>query len=235
MLKVNNLHVHYGSIHAVQGVSITVQEGQTVALIGSNGAGKSTLLRTISGLEQASAGSIEFKGGNILGLPSYEIVRKGTVMVPEGRRVFPGLSVLENLRLGAYAVSSKSEIANSFNFVFDLFPLLKERIAQRAGLLSGGEQQMLAIGRALMSKNELIMMDEPSLGLAPIVVRSVFNIIRQISKVGKTVLLAEQNARGALSLADYVYVLETGRIVLEGNATQVRSSDSVRKAYLGIG
>ncbi len=235
MLRVKDLHVHYGNIRAVQGVSLEVQEGQTVALIGSNGAGKSTLLRTISGLVEATAGSVEFRGKDVLGLPSFEIVRRGMVMVPEGRRVFPGLTVMENLRLGAYAIKDPADTAKNLEFVFGLFPLLQERLEQRAGLLSGGEQQMLAVGRALMSQGELIMMDEPSLGLAPLMVRGVFDIIRQINKAGKTVLLAEQNARGALSLADYVYVLETGKVALEGSAKEVGSSDGVRKAYLGIG
>ena len=233
-MSVRNLHVQYGGIRALNDVSMDVDDGQTVALIGANGAGKSTLLRTISGLVEASGGSIEFKGQNILGMPSYEIVRRGTVMVPEGRRVFPGLTVMENLRLGAYTVSDKAEAARNLESVLGLFPLLKERLGQRAGLLSGGEQQMLAVGRALMSRAELIMMDEPSLGLAPKLVRNVFAIIRQIREMGRTVLLAEQNARGALSLADYVYVLETGRVVLQGTAEQVGKSDDVRKAYLGV-
>ena len=234
MLSVRDLHVQYGGIRALDGISIEVPERGIVALIGANGAGKSTLLRTVSGLVEATSGCIEFRGENILGRPSYDIVRKGIAMVPEGRRVFPGLTVMENLRLGAFTIDDQAEIARNAGSVFELFPVLKERRGQRAGLLSGGEQQMLAVGRALMSEAQLILMDEPSLGLAPMLVQGVFAIIRRIREMGKTVLLAEQNAKGALSLADYVYVLATGRIALQGIAENVAKSDEVRKAYLGV-
>lgn len=234
MLSVKDLHVSYGAIRAVNGVSIEVPEGKIVALLGANGAGKTTMLRTICGLLRARAGQIEFEGERILGTPAYQIVQKGITMAPEGRRIFPSLSVLENLRVGAYVVNNESDIARNLESVFELFPVLKERVQQRAGLLSGGEQQMLAVGRALMSDPRLLIMDEPSLGLAPMLVRRLLEAARAIHERGKTILLAEQNARAALRLADYLYVLETGRVVAQGSAEELRDNDAIRKAYLGV-
>jgi branched-chain amino acid transport system ATP-binding protein len=225
--------VYYGGIHALSGVSLNVPDGKIVALIGANGAGKSTLLRTITGLVKARSGSVKFNGQELLGKAVHDIVRMGVVMVPEGRRVFPELTALENLNVAAYPRSDQDGIARDLEAVYQLFPKLKERIAHKARLLSGGEQQMLAIGRALMAKSSFMMMDEPSLGLAPLVVAEVFKTIKYIHDQGKTILLVEQNARAALALSDYAYVLETGRVVLEGDSKQLAENDAVKKAYLG--
>ncbi len=232
MLKVENLHVYYGGIHALKGISFEVPHGKIVTLIGANGAGKTTTLRAICGLVDAE-GSIQFDGKEILGKSTHEIVQMGIAMVPEGRRVFPNLTVMENLRMGAYARTDEEGIERDLQWVFELFPRLKERVWQKAGTLSGGEQQMLALGRALMSKPRLLMMDEPSLGLAPLLVREVFEVIKQINEEGRTILLIEQNARAALKIAHYGYVLETGRIVMEGSGIDLLNDDRVRKAYLG--
>jgi len=233
MLKISNLHVHYGGIHALQGISLEVPQGKIVSLIGANGAGKSTTLRSICSLVKPTAGEITFEGKPLIGRPTEKIVISGITMVPEGRRVFPNLTVYENLVLGAYARKDSVGINRDLQKCFDLFPRLKEREKQLAGTLSGGEQQMLAVGRALMSKPRLLMMDEPSLGLAPLVVKSIFAIIKQIHEEGTTILLIEQNARAALQLSDYAYVLETGKIVLEGTGSELISNDEVKKAYLG--
>ena len=233
MLKIENLHVHYGGIHALKGIHMSVPEGKIVTLVGANGAGKSTTLRAITGLVKATEGKISFLNEDITQKKTTEIVRKGITLVPEGRRVFSNLTVLENLKLGAFTRKDKQGIEKDICWVFDLFPRLKEREWQLAGTLSGGEQQMLAIGRALMSRPKLLMMDEPSLGLAPIIVRDVFKIIKEIHKMGMTILLIEQNARAALQIADYGYVMETGSIVLEGAGQQLAENDLVRKAYLG--
>jgi branched-chain amino acid transport system ATP-binding protein len=232
MLAIDKLSVHYGGIHALQGISIRVPEGKIVTLIGANGAGKSTTLKAIIGL-CPSTGTVSWDGQSIGGMQTKDIVRRGIVLSPEGRRVFPNLSVDENLSLGAYARQDKPGVAQDRERVFGLFPKLKERMKQKAGTLSGGEQQMLAVGRALMSRPELLMMDEPSLGLAPIIVKMIFDIIRQINESGTTVLLVEQNAKAALEVADYGYVLETGRITLEGNGRELLSDSRVRAAYLG--
>ena len=233
MLKIENLHVSYGGIRALQGVSLEVPDGKIVTLIGANGAGKSTTLRTISGLVKADSGSITYDGQELLGQPINKILEKGIAMVPEGRRVFTNLSVVENLRIGAYLRSDKAQIEKDLEWVYELFPRLKERSWQMAGTLSGGEQQMLAVARALMSKPKVIMMDEPSLGLAPLVVKGIFDIIRTINDQGVTVLLIEQNANMALKIADYAYVLETGRIGLTGTGRELLVNEEVRKAYLG--
>ena len=233
MLKIDNLHVSYGGIRALQGVSLAVPEGKIVTLIGANGAGKSTTLRTISGLVKADSGSITYEGQELLGLPINKILEKGIALVPEGRRVFTNLSVLENLRIGAYLRNDKAQIEKDLQWVYELFPRLKERSWQMAGTLSGGEQQMLAVARALMSKPKGIMMDEPSLGLAPLVVKGIFDIIRQINDQGVTVLLIEQNANMALKVADFAYVLETGRITLTGTGRELLVNEDVKKAYLG--
>ncbi|MEM2514575.1 MAG: ABC transporter ATP-binding protein [Conexivisphaerales archaeon] len=233
MLKVRNLHVFYGGIHALKGISFNIAEGQIVTLLGANGAGKSTTLRTVCGFVIPKEGDIFFEGRNIIGLPPYEIVKLGIALVPEGRRVFPNLTVLENLLLGAHSRKDSKRIRSDLEWIFSLFPVLEERTHQLAGTLSGGEQQMLAIGRALMSRPKLLMMDEPSLGLAPIIARQIFNVIKQLSEEGNTILLVEQNALAALQIADYAYVLETGRIALEGPATDIINNDEVRKAYLG--
>ena len=233
MLKIDNLHVSYGGIRALQGVSLAVPEGKIVTLIGANGAGKSTTLRTISGLVKADSGSITYEGQELLGLPINKILEKGIALVPEGRRVFTNLSVLENLRIGAYLRNDKAQIEKDLQWVYELFPRLKERSWQMAGTLSGGEQQMLAVARALMSKPRVIMMDEPSLGLAPLVVKGIFDIIRQINDQGVTVLLIEQNANMALKIADFAYVLETGRITLTGTGRELLVNEDVKKAYLG--
>ena len=233
MLKIENLHVSYGGIRALQGVSMEVPDGKIVTLIGANGAGKSTTLRTISGLVKADSGSVTYDGQELLGMPINKILEKGIAMVPEGRRVFTNLSVLENLKVGAYLRSDKAQIEKDLEWVYDLFPRLKERSWQMAGTLSGGEQQMLAVARALMSKPKVIMMDEPSLGLAPLVVKGSFDIIRQINDQGVTVLLIEQNANMALKTADYAYVLETGRITLTGTGRELLVNEAVKKAYLG--
>ena len=233
MLKIDNLHVSYGGIHALQGVSLEVPDGKIVTLIGANGAGKSTTLRTISGLVKADSGSITYDGQELLGMPINKILEKGIAMVPEGRRVFTNLSVVENLRIGAYLRNDKAQIEKDLEWVYELFPRLKERSWQMAGTLSGGEQQMLAVARALMSKPKVIMMDEPSLGLAPLVVKGIFDIIRTINDQGVTVLLIEQNANMALKIADHAYVLETGRITLTGTGRELLVNEDVKKAYLG--
>ncbi len=233
MLEVNDINVYYGAIHAIKGISLTVDEGEIVTLIGANGAGKSTTLRTISGLLKPKTGAINFLGKNIAGMPAHKIVREGISQVPEGRRIFAEMSVLENLELGAFTRDDKDEIRRDMELVFGRFPRLKERITQQAGTLSGGEQQMLAMGRALMSRPKLLLLDEPSMGLAPLLIREIFSIIVDINKTGTTVLLVEQNANMALSIANRAYVLETGRITLSGDAKELAASEDVRKAYLG--
>ncbi len=233
MLKIDDINVYYGAIHAIKGISLEVKQGEIVTLIGANGAGKSTTLRTISGLLKPKTGSIQFLGENIAGIPAHKIVRKGISQVPEGRRIFAEMTVNENLDLGAFTRSDKKGIADDLDMVFSLFPRLKERRTQVAGTLSGGEQQMLAMGRALMSRPKLLLLDEPSMGLAPILIREIFKIIVDINKQGTTVLLVEQNANMALSIANRAYVLETGRITLSGDADKLAASEDVRKAYLG--
>lgn len=233
MLKVTDLHCYYGAIHAIKGISLDVTDGEIVALIGSNGAGKSTTLRTISGLMHPKSGIVKYDGEDITKLAAHKIVGKGLVQVPEGRHVFANLTVMENLELGAYLRKDKEGIAADLRRVFEKFPRLGERKNQVSGTLSGGEQQMLAMGRALMSKPRLLLMDEPSMGLAPILVREIFDIIKEINRDGTTILLVEQNANMALSIADKAYVLETGRITLSGTAKELAASDEVRKAYLG--
>ncbi|MFT3963209.1 ABC transporter ATP-binding protein [Propionivibrio sp.] len=233
MLSIKNLSVHYGGIHALRGISLDVPAGKIVTLIGANGAGKSTTLNSIMGLVRAGRGSVSWNGREILGTPTKAIVESGIVLVPEGRRVFPNLTVDENLSLGAYARSNKDEVEADRERVFKLFPRLKERHKQKAGTFSGGEQQMLAVGRALMSKPTVMMMDEPSLGLAPLFVGMIFDIIRQINAAGVTVLLVEQNAKAALEVADTGYVMETGAITFSGNGKDLLVDDRVRKAYLG--
>jgi branched-chain amino acid transport system ATP-binding protein len=234
MLKVDGLKVNYGGIQALQGISLEVPDGRIVTLIGANGAGKSTTIRTISGIVKPSGGRIIFDGEDLVGIEPHHAVERGLVMVPEGRRVFADMTVLENLQLGAHTRTDKGGIAADLEGVFGLFPRLLERKAQAAGTLSGGEQQMLSLGRALMSNPKLLMMDEPSLGLAPILVEQVFAIIRRIHEEGKTILLVEQNAHAALEVADYAYILETGRIVLEGPGSEMAENDSVRRSYLGV-
>lgn len=233
MLKVENLVVNYGMIQALKGISFDVNEGEVIALIGANGAGKTTTLQTISGMLTPTSGKVLLEGTDITKIPGHKIVSMGLAHVPEGRRVFGGLTVLENLKMGAYTRSSKTEIAESFERIYASFPRLKERQNQLAGTLSGGEQQMLAMGRALMSKPRIVLMDEPSMGLSPIYVDEIFNIIEEISKAGTTVLLVEQNAKKALAIADRAYVLETGNIVLSGDADALMNDDSIKKAYLG--
>ena len=233
MLEVKDLHVSYGGIKALRGISMQVPDKKIVSLIGANGAGKSTLLRTISGLVKAQSGSIKFNGEEIVGLSIDKICKKGIALVPEGRRVFTDLTVAENLRIGAYLRNDKQEIAKDLEWVYELFPRLKERHWQFAGTLSGGEQQMLAVGRALMSRPRLIMMDEPSLGLAPLIVQQIFAIIDEINKKGVTILLIEQNANMALKAADAAYVLETGEITLTGSGESLLANEKVREAYLG--
>ena len=233
MLEVKDLKVYYGMIQAIKGVSFHVNEGEVIALIGANGAGKTTILHTVSGLLAPKEGSVVFEGKDITKIPGHKIVSMGMAHVPEGRRVFAQLSVLQNLKMGAYTRKDKEEIANTLKTVFDRFPRLEERQNQMAGTLSGGEQQMLAMGRALMSHPKIILMDEPSMGLSPIFVNEIFDIIKEVSKSGTTVLLVEQNAKKALSIADRAYVLETGNIVLEGKASQLLNDDSIKKAYLG--
>lgn len=232
MLKVDDINVYYGSIHAIKGISFEVNEGEIVTLIGANGAGKSTTLNTIAGLLKPRTGSIEFEGSSVLGVPAHKVVSKGMALCPEGRRIFLQLTVQENLEMGAYTRPG-SEISASIADVYDRFPRLKERYKQVAGTLSGGEQQMLAMGRALMSKPKLMMLDEPSMGLAPILVEQIFNIITELNKAGTTILLVEQNAQMALSVAHRAYVLETGRIVTTGTGAELLHNDAVRKAYLG--
>ena len=233
LVEVENLSVHYGVIQALKNVSFHVDKGEVVALIGANGAGKTTTLHTLTSLIEASSGSIRYKGEEISKTPGHKIVAKGMAHVPEGRRVFANMTVYQNLKLGAFTRSDSREISDSLASVYDRFPRLKERRNQLAGTLSGGEQQMLAMGRALMSKPEIILMDEPSMGLSPILVNEIFDIINSVHESGTTVLLVEQNAKKALSIADRAYVLETGRIVLEGKASDLLNNDDIKKAYLG--
>ena len=233
MLEVKDLHVSYGGIRALRGVNLEVPDGKIVTLIGANGAGKSTLLRTISGLVKAESGSITYDGKELLGMSINKILELGIAQVPEGRRVFTNLSVLENLKIGAYLRKDKAGIQKDTEWVYELFPRLQERSWQMAGTLSGGEQQMLAVGRALMSRPKLMMMDEPSLGLAPLVVKGIFEIIREINRQGVTVLLIEQNANMALKTADLAYVLETGEITLHGTGAELLTNEAVKRAYLG--
>ena len=233
LLKVTDLVVSYGGIEALKGISFEVDEGQIVTLIGTNGAGKSTTLRTISGLVQPKDGRIYFEGRDITDYNTQKIVETGIAMVPEGRRVFANLTVLENLRIGAYLRKDKEVIEQDINYVYDLFPRLKERSWQLAGTLSGGEQQMLAVGRAVMTRPKLIMMDEPSLGLAPLVVKDIFKIIQTLKSTGMTVLLIEQNANAALHACDYAYVMETGRITMSGTGEELLASEAIQEAYLG--
>ena len=233
LLEIKDLEVNYGVIKAIKGVSFDVNEGEIIALIGANGAGKTTILHTITGLIQAKKGSIVFDGKELTKTPPHKIVSMGMAHVPEGRRIFQQLSVLENLKLGAYTRKDKSEIASTLKMVYERFPRLEERKNQVAGTLSGGEQQMLAMGRALMSKPRIILMDEPSMGLSPLLVSEIFDIIKEINESGTTVLLVEQNAKKALSIADRAYVLETGNITLSGDAKDLINDESVKKAYLG--
>ena len=234
VLQIDNLHVYYGAIHAIKGISIKVPRGKIITLIGANGAGKTTTLSTIAGLVKAKSGKIIFEGKDITNKPAHVINRMGIALVPEGRRIFPGLTVYENLMMGAYNRKDKEGIEKDLEWIFQLFPRLKERLKQLGGTLSGGEQQMLAISRALMSRPRLLMMDEPSLGLAPILVEEVFEVIQKINNEGTTILLVEQNALGALKVSHYGYVLETGSIVLEGPSNELLENDMVRKAYLGV-
>lgn len=233
MLKVTDLQVYYGVIQALKGISFEVNEGEVIALIGANGAGKTTILHTVTGLINQKVGKIEFEGKDISHTPAYKIVAEGMAHVPEGRRVFAELSVYDNLMMGAYTRKDKKEIAETLAMVYKRFPRLEERKKQMAGTLSGGEQQMLAMGRALMSKPKIILMDEPSMGLSPIFVNEIFDIIKAVSASGTTVLLVEQNAKKALSIADRAYVLETGKIILEGDAKVLMNDERVKKAYLG--
>ena len=233
MLKVTDLQVYYGVIQALKGISFEVNEGEVIALIGANGAGKTTILHTVTGLINQKAGKIEFEGKDISHTPAYKIVAEGMAHVPEGRRVFAELSVYDNLMMGAYTRKDKKEIAETLAMVYKRFPRLEERKKQMAGTLSGGEQQMLAMGRALMSKPKIILMDEPSMGLSPILVNEIFDIIQAVSESGTTVLLVEQNAKKALAIADRAYVLETGKIILEGDAKVLMNDERVKKAYLG--
>lgn len=233
MLEIRDLEVYYGIIQAIKGISFDVNEGEVIALIGANGAGKTTILHTITGLIAAKSGSITFEGQDIRKIPGHKIVSMGMAHVPEGRRIFAELTVLQNLKMGAYTRKDKNEIAETLQSVYKRFPRLEERQNQVAGTLSGGEQQMLAMGRALMSHPKIILMDEPSMGLSPIFVNEIFDIIKEVSAGGTTVLLVEQNAKKALSIADRAYVLETGKIVLDGNANELLNDDSIKKAYLG--
>lgn len=233
MLEVKDIEVFYGVIQAIKGISFEVNEGEVIALIGANGAGKTTTLHTITGLLQPKKGNIMFEGKDITKIPAHKIVSLGMAHVPEGRRVFGELTVYENLKMGAYTRKDKAEIQETLEMVYKRFPRLEERKNQLAGTLSGGEQQMLAMGRALMSHPKIIVMDEPSMGLSPIFVNEIFQIIQDVSKSGTTVLLVEQNAKKALSIADRAYVLETGKIVLEGEAKELMNNDSIKKAYLG--
>ncbi|HIW84208.1 MAG TPA: ABC transporter ATP-binding protein [Candidatus Dorea gallistercoris] len=233
MLTIKDLEVYYGVIQAIKGVSFEVNQGEVIALIGANGAGKTTILHTITGLIAPKNGSVLFEGKELTKMPAHKIVSLGMAHVPEGRRVFSDLSVYENLRMGAYTRRDKNEIEQTLEKVYERFPRLKERRNQMAGTLSGGEQQMLAMGRALMSKPKIILMDEPSMGLSPIMVNEIFSIIQEVSDGGTTVLLVEQNAKKALAIADRGYVLETGNIVLEGKASDLLDNDSIKKAYLG--
>ena len=233
MLDIKDINVYYGAIHAIKGISLYVNEGEIVTLIGANGAGKSTTLRTISGLLKPKSGTITFLGNDIAGMPAHKIVAEGISQVPEGRRIFAEMTVMENLELGAFIRDDTKTIAQDLKMVFRRFPRLEERKLQLAGTLSGGEKQMLAMGRALMSKPKLLLLDEPSMGLAPLLIREIFSIIVDINKTGTTVLLVEQNANMALSIANRAYVLETGRITLSGDAKELAASEEIRKAYLG--
>ena len=233
MLKVNDLVVSYGGIEALKGISLEVPDGKIVTLIGANGAGKSTLLRSIIGLVKPDSGSITYGEKQLIGLNSQRIVENGITLVPEGRRVFPNLTVLENLQIGAYLRNDKEGIAEDIRWIYDLFPRLEERSWQMAGTLSGGEQQMLAVGRALMSRPKVLMMDEPSLGLAPLIIKDIFNIIQEINRQGMTILLIEQNANMALKIADIAYVLETGRITMTGSGKELLENPEIKAAYLG--
>ena len=233
MLEIKDLHVSYGGIQALRGVSLNVPDGKIVTLIGANGAGKSTLMRTISGLVKAQSGSILWNGQELLGKPIDQIVSSGIAMSPEGRRVFADLTVVENLKIGAYLRKDKAETEKDLEWVYSLFPRLKERSWQAGGTLSGGEQQMLAVGRALMGKPKMILMDEPSMGLSPLLVKEIFAIIKEVNKQGITILLVEQNAKMALAISDRAYVLETGNITLSGNAQELLNDARVKKAYLG--
>lgn len=233
LLELKDINVYYGAIHALKGISLSVEEGQVVSLIGANGAGKTTTLRTISGLLRSKTGSISFMGKELRNDSAESIVRLGISHCPEGRRVFADMSVKENLEMGAFTRKDAKEISQTMDMIYDHFPRLKERMNQMAGTLSGGEQQMLAMGRALMSKPKLLLLDEPSMGLAPILVKEIFNMVQEIHAMGTTVLLVEQNARMALAISDYAYVLETGHISLEGEAKSLAESEEVRKVYLG--
>ena len=233
MLKVTDLNVHYGAIHAIRGVSLEVNQGEIVSLIGANGAGKTTFLHTITGLKKATSGAVELEGRNLLTTPPHQIVTLGMAHVPEGRHIFSQMTVQENLEMGAYIRSDRAGIQEDMADVFRRFPRLQERRSQLAGTLSGGEQQMLAIGRALMVRPRILLMDEPSMGLSPLLVKEIFSIIRELNATGMTVLLVEQNAKMALSIAHRAYVMETGTIVMSGNAADMLQDDQVRKAYLG--
>ena len=233
MLKIKDLHVSYGGIKALRGIDMEVPDGKIVTLIGANGAGKSTTLRTISGLVKAESGSIEYDGQELIGKPINKILEAGIAQVPEGRRVFPDMTVLENLKIGAYLRTDKGEIEKDIKWCYELFPRLEERNWQLAGTLSGGEQQMLAVARGLMSRPKMMMLDEPSLGLAPLVVQDIFSIIKEINRQGVTILLVEQNANMALKTADYAYVLETGSITKSGTGTELLNDESIKEAYLG--
>ncbi len=233
MLKITNLKVAYGGIQALRGIDLEVPDGKIVTLIGANGAGKSTTLQAISGLVRAADGSIQYDGKELIGMPTHQIISSGIALVPEGRRVFADLTVLENLKIGAYLRRDKDEIEKDIEWVYSLFPRLKERHWQLAGTLSGGEQQMLAVGRALMSRPKLMMMDEPSLGLAPLIVQDIFSIVQEINRQGVTILLIEQNANMALKIADFAYVLETGTITMSGAGKELLADPRIRAAYLG--
>jgi branched-chain amino acid transport system ATP-binding protein len=233
MLKINDLNVFFGGIHALKGISFAVPKGKIITLIGANGAGKSTTLRTICGLIKPRGGKIKFDNKEITNIPTDKIVKKGIALIPEGRKIFPNLTVQENLSLGAFARTDKNETVKDFEWVYELFPRIKERLWQKGGTLSGGEQQMLAVARGLMSRPKLLMLDEPSLGLAPLLVKEIFDIIKRIHQEGMTVLLVEQNAFAALKIADYAYVLETGKVVLEGSGEELLKDEGVKKAYLG--
>lgn len=233
MLSINNLHVSYGGIKALRGINLKIEEGKIVTLIGANGAGKSSTLRAIMNLVKKESGTIEYDGEDLTNLKTQDIVKKGITLSPEGRRIFPNLTVEENLILGAYTINDKSAIHNQMGKMYDLFPRLKERSWQKAGTLSGGEQQMLAVARALMVKPKVLMLDEPSLGLAPLLVKDIFEIIKEINRQGNTILLIEQNAKKSLEVADYGYVIETGSIVIEGEGHSLLNNEKVKEAYLG--
>lgn len=233
MLTIKDLHVSYGGIKAIRGININIEENQIVTLIGANGAGKSSTLRAIMSLVKKESGTVSYNGEDLTNLRTMDIVKKGIALSPEGRRIFPNLTVEENLILGSYIVNDKNEINNRMSKVYGLFPRLKERSWQKAGTLSGGEQQMLAVGRALMLKPKILMLDEPSLGLSPLLVKDIFDIIKEIHRQGNTILLVEQNAKKALEVADYAYVLETGSLVLEGEGQKLLNNDKVKAAYLG--